>query len=260
MEKLRFTLIQCRNPDDPMREQEIQCFRQALNLPECQLTALNIVEENLDIRLLDHTDAILVGGSGDYGVIDGDAFLHPLFEFLGYVCETSFPMFASCFGFQALCQALGGNVIRDAQNKEVGTYELQLTDAGKADPLFGQLPEQFYAQVGHKDRAEKLPNGAVNLASSAKAPFQAYKMENKPIYATQFHPELTMAQNRERFEIYINNYTNRKTGMDAESIRSSYRESRETHRLLPSFVENILLAKTTPGSVDFGGIGISNFK
>ena len=104
---------------------------------------------------------------------------------------------------------------------------MQLTDEGKSDPLFGQLPQQFYGQVGHKDRAEKLPTGAVNLAFSDNAPSQAYKIENKPIYATQFHPELTMAQNRERSEIYINQYTNEKIRMDADLIRNSYRESRE---------------------------------
>ncbi len=83
----------------------------------------------------------------------------------------------------------------------------------------------------------------MNLAFSAKAPCQAYKIENKPIYATQFHPELTMAQNRERFEIYIDQYTNEKTRMDADLIRNSYRESRETYRLLPLFVEKVLLAE-----------------
>ncbi len=243
MENLRFTLIQCRNPHDPMREQEIQCFYQALNFPGSIVSDVNILEELPHTKLFEQTDAILVGGSGDFGVIDGYSFLKPLFEFLGDVCEAGFPMFASCFGFQALCQALGGNVIRDAKNAEVGTYEMQLTDEGKSDPVFGQLPQRFYGQVGHKDRAEKLPTGAVNLAFSAKAPCQAYKIENKPIYATQFHPELTMAQNRERFEIYIDQYTNEKARMDADLIRNSYRESRETYRLLPLFVEKVLLAE-----------------
>ncbi|MCH7679729.1 type 1 glutamine amidotransferase [candidate division KSB1 bacterium] len=245
MENLKFTLIQCRNPDDPMREQEIQCFSQALNFPGAIVTGVNILEEIPHTKLFEQSDAILIGGSGDYGVIDEHAFLHPLFKFLGDACEAGFPMFASCFGFQALCQALGGNVIRDSKNTEVGTYKIQLTDEGKVDPLFSELPEQFYAQVGHKDRADKLPIGAVNLAFSDKAPCQAYKIKNKPIYATQFHPELTMAQNRERFEIYIDGYTHDKTGMDAELIRNSYRESRETYRLLPLFVEKVLLAEKT---------------
>ena len=52
-----------------------------------------------------------------------------------------------------------------------------------------------------------------------------------------------MAQNRERFEIYIDQYTNEKTRMDADLIRNSYRESRETYRLLPLFVEKVLLAE-----------------
>jgi len=118
MESLRFTLIQCRNPDDPMREQEIQCFYQALNFPGSIMTDVNILEELPHTKLFEQTQAILVSGSGDFGVIDGHSFLKLLFEFLGDVCEAGFPMFVSCFGFQALCQALGGNVIRDAKNAE----------------------------------------------------------------------------------------------------------------------------------------------
>ncbi len=43
MENLRFTLIQCRNPHDPMREQEIQCFYQALNFPDSIVSDVNIL-------------------------------------------------------------------------------------------------------------------------------------------------------------------------------------------------------------------------
>ncbi len=36
--------------------------------------------------------------------------------------------------------ALGGDVIHDPDNTEVGTFEVELTDAGRQDPLFGDLP------------------------------------------------------------------------------------------------------------------------
>ena len=105
MENLRFTLIQCRNPDDPMRKQEIQCFYQVLNFPGSIVTAVNILEELPHTKLFEQTDAIIVGGSGDYSVIAGHSFLKPLFEFLGDVCEAGFPMFA--LRHRAACRLLG---------------------------------------------------------------------------------------------------------------------------------------------------------
>jgi len=87
-----------------MREQEIPCLSQALNFPGSIVTVINILEEIPHTKLFEQTDAILIGGSGDYGVVDRHSFLEALFAFLGDVCEASFPMFASCFRFQALCQ------------------------------------------------------------------------------------------------------------------------------------------------------------
>ena len=45
-----------------------------------------------------------------------------------------------------MARAMGGECVNDLPNAEVGTIELQLTDAGRDDPLFGQLPPTFLAQ------------------------------------------------------------------------------------------------------------------
>lgn len=240
MENLKFTLLQCRNPDDPMRQQEINCFLEVLKISRSQLTAINILSESPGDFIFDKTDLVLVGGAGDYSVLDDASFLPPFFDFFCQVCERGFPMFASCFGFQATCLALGGNVIADTENTEVGTYKLQLTQAGKADVVFGVLPEMFDAQMGHKDRASQLPSEAINLAFSERAPFQAFKIKDKPIYATQFHPELNVAQNRERFETYINAYAGKNIKQDVETIRNSFRETKETYSLLPTYISEVL--------------------
>ena len=52
---------------------------------------------------------------------------------------------------------------------------MELTEEGASDPLFGQLPRRFIAQMGHFDRAIELPSGVPNLATSvaSKAPAQA---------------------------------------------------------------------------------------
>lgn len=228
-----------------MRQQEVSCFLSALQISESQLTAVNIPYDKLNADLFCNTDVFLVGGAGDYSVLDSWPFLSGFFDFLNEICEKGVPMFASCFGFQALCLALGGRVVADPQNAEVGTFEMQLTEAGKADGVFGRLPEKFNAQMGHKDRAENLPAGVVHLVFSEKVFYQAFKLPERPIYATQFHPELTVEQNRQRFNHYLHQYSQMKAGIEIEQIRNSFRETQEANSLLQWFVDEIVQKSDT---------------
>ncbi len=228
-----------------MREHEIACFRQALPDAASPFRTINLPYDRLDASAFEDTDVFLVGGAGEFSVLDAHRFLHHFFEFLGEVCQRGQPMFASCFGFQALCVALGGEVIHDPGRAEVGTYELFLTDAGRGDPLFGRLPERFNAQLGHKDRATRLPESCINLAGSARSPYQALRISGQPIYATQFHPELTHRQNRERFEAYLEGYSGEQIGLDVSSVRESFRESKETSALLSEFINRFVCHKET---------------
>lgn len=69
-------------------------------------------------------DALMVGGSGDFYVSDANL---PHFEgfldLLREIVEIGLPMFASYFGYQRLVEALGGEIIFDPANTEVGTFE-----------------------------------------------------------------------------------------------------------------------------------------
>ena len=103
--------------------------------------------------------------------------------------------------------ALGGTVEADEDAAEVGTYEIELLEAGTADPLFSGIPTRFDAQLGHKDRAIILPSGITNLARSERCPYQAMRIGDGHVYATQFHPELTGKNNLGRFNRYLDLYS-----------------------------------------------------
>jgi len=239
MQQLRFTLLQCRNHDDAMLEHELLAFSQALDIAPEQIRGVNMLSGMPDVSDLAKGEIVLVGGAGDFSVLDDALFLHDFFAFLVDLAEAAIPTFASCFGFQGMCVAYGGEVIHDEANSEVGTFELYVTDEAKTDPVFGHLPASFPAQLGHKDRAVRIPHNAVPLAYSKRAPHQAFKIAGKPIYATQFHPELTMQQNRERFERYIRGYANVLSHNDAATIRESFRPSPESRTLLTRFVQEV---------------------
>ena len=105
---------------------------------------------------------------------------------------------------------------------------LQLTDAGRDDPLFGQLPPTFAAQAGHEDHVVELPPDAVLLASSARVPEQAFRFAGQPIYCTQFHPELDRAAMMERVVAYPE-YVARIARMPYDEFIHSCRETPEAN-------------------------------
>jgi len=116
--------------------------------------------------------------------------------------DTNTPGFGLCFGHQLLGTLMGSTVETDLQCAEVGTIELSLTPAGKNDPVFGQIPASFAAQTGHSDYVTHPPPGVTVLVHGGKIPTQAFKVNNKNFYSTQFHPDLSGEQARERYRAY----------------------------------------------------------
>ena len=185
-----FLLLQVRNPDDPMREHEVQCFSRSLRCDRDQIRVFDLLSGAPSQRELGEADVVLLGGSGDYSVAKGGPWLSAALETMRQLHEASKPTFASCWGFQAMARALGGEVVTNRSRAEVGTLWLELTPEGKKDPVFGPLGDRFQVQIGHEDIVTKLPEEATLLASSPSVQNEAFRFDDKPIYCTQFHPEL----------------------------------------------------------------------
>jgi len=231
-------LFQARDPEDRMREQEHRCFVERTALPADCIGTHDLLEGPPTLRELRRFDALMVGGSGDFYVSKGDLpGSSRLFDLLLEVVETGHPTFASCFGYQCLIEALGGKVVHDPGRTEVGTYRLTLTTEGRQDELFGCLPESFQAQMGHKDRASRQPGVIPNLARSELCPYQALRIPGKPVWATQFHPELDRVTNQERFEHYLDGYAAHMSETERREALSRFEESPEASSLLACFID-----------------------
>ena len=198
----RYLLLQVRDSDDPMRVHEVGCFERCLHLPEGRISVFDLLQGAPSARDLDDADVVLLGGSGDYSVARGGPWLAGALETMVGLYDTSKPTFASCWGFQAMAQALGGEVVTDHSRAEVGTVWLELTVAGGSDPVFGPLGKRFQAQIGHEDIVTAIPRGATLLASSERVENQAFRFDGKPIYCTQFHPELSRSDLLARIRRY----------------------------------------------------------
>lgn len=221
-----------------MRQHEHQCFLERSGLQAEQVTCHDLTEGPPTASEVTAFDALLIGGSGDFYVSRRNL---PDFErfigLLGALVDRGHPTFGSCFGYQCLVEALGGEVVHDPTSAEVGTYELRLTEEGRRDPLFSTLPSVFRAQMGHKDRARRHPDGLPNLAASDLSPMQALRVPDQPIWATQFHPELTEETNVHRYLHYLDGYAPDLTEAERAERISRFEASPEASSLLRLFLD-----------------------
>jgi len=247
MPRLRYLLLQTRNSDDDMRAQEVRCFSRALDCDANDIAVVDFLQRGPTPDDLDAADMVLLGGSGHYSAaaeLDGpsepgrprpSSWLERSLDFLRDLHRRAKPTFASCWGFQAMARALGGRCIHDPPYAELGTIELHLTDAGRADPVFGPLPPTFTGQAGHEDHVTELPPDAVLLASSDRVRHQAFRFAGKPIYCTQFHPELNRQAIIERVRAYPE-YVERIAAVPHDQFLATVRETPEANQLLRRFV------------------------
>jgi GMP synthase (glutamine-hydrolysing) len=96
------------------------------------------------------------------------------------------PVWGVCLGAQLLAASLGAGVA-PGPAPEVGVLRVYRTAAGRADPVFSALPDEFLALQWHADTFA-LPAGAVQLARSDAYEQQAFVVNRA--YGLQFHIEV----------------------------------------------------------------------
>jgi len=203
----RYLLMQSRDPGDPMREHEVECFASSLGVARGGIAVVDLLARAPTREELRGAHAVLMGGSGDYSCLDPFPWIGRMVDYVrDEVVPSGVPTFASCFGLQILTLALGGTMIRDPKHREVGSIDLSLTPASASDPLFAPLPPVFVGQAGHTDRATESPPGTDLLASSAQCPVNAFRVRGRPVWATQFHPELDPDAVAKRYMRYMEKY------------------------------------------------------
>ncbi len=139
-----------------------------------------------------------------------------------------------------MARAMGGEVVTDISRAELGTLDVGLTEAGNTDPLFASLGDTFRAQMGHHDIVDRLPEDAILMASTSTVQNQAFRFDGKPIYCTQFHPELNRENLIERVRAYPQ-YVERVAHMTMEQFIDRCEDTPTTEALLPRFVKNVFL-------------------
>ncbi|HEY3549810.1 MAG TPA: type 1 glutamine amidotransferase [Gaiellaceae bacterium] len=164
---------------------------------------------------VDSYDAVLVfGGSMHVDQEEQHPWLRDESGWLGTLLDGTTPTLGICLGSQLLARAAGAWV-GPLPVPEIGWTEVELTEAGAADPVLSALPPRFEALQWHH-YAHELPEGAAALAHSA-ASLQGFRLGDS-CWGVQFHPEVTEPQ----LERWIGDKTD--LPADPERLRAETRE------------------------------------
>ncbi|MBC6436442.1 type 1 glutamine amidotransferase [Nostoc sp. HG1] len=240
---LKILLLQIRS-DTITRLEELDEFVRYSRLEAHQFSVLDVfATPDFSPTQIEGYDALFIGGSSDASVTQPELypFVEPTKKLIIHCLNESIPVFASCFGFQAAIEALGGSVIVDKPNMEMGTYPLWLTENAASDLLFHDVPNGFLAISGHKERAVSMPKDAILLAYSDLCPYHAFKIANKPFYGFQFHPEVDAKDLAIRISRYQDRYLDDRDLLDR--ILNSLQDTPIANQLIEKFVDRILLAQ-----------------
>ena len=108
---------------------------------------------------------------------------------------TGVPTFGICYGFQAMAQALGGEVAQTGLS-EFGGTQITVTDAGSA--LFAGTPETQTVWMSHGDAVHRAPDGFTVVAVSDGAPVAGFEDTSRGLAGVQFHPEVMHSEHGQK--------------------------------------------------------------
>ncbi|MGI8881130.1 MAG: glutamine-hydrolyzing GMP synthase [Jatrophihabitans sp.] len=100
--------------------------------------------------------------------------------------DAGVPVFGICYGFQAMTQALGGEVA-DTGGSEFGRTSLTVLDPGV---LLRGLSGEQQVWMSHGNEVTRAPDGFVVTGRSAGAPVAAFEDVGRGLAGVQFHPEV----------------------------------------------------------------------
>ncbi len=239
---LKLLLLQIR--DQPrVRREEHASFCDYSGLEPDQLDIHNTFDKpRFGPEILEGYDALIVGGASEASVLEPDnyPFVGASIALMRHCIELDFPVFASCFGFQLAVLALGGTIIRDERDFEIGTVAISLDPVAAQDPIFCDVPDGFAAVSVHRERSKACPPGATRLAFT-QACCHAFKVDGSQFWAFQFHPEVDRARLVERLTIFKQHYTD---GDDhLEQVLANAEETPFSNALVGKFVDRIVLGQ-----------------
>jgi len=146
-----------------------------------------IREENLEnvYNHLNEVDAIVVTGSRKFAAL-GEIDV----KLVNFIRKVDIPLFSICYGHQVMCYSYGCRL----GHMEKPIKGIETVEIVHDDEIFLGLGKRIQVRESHYDYVVLEQDtfkfaGLTLLARSKSCQVEAVKLEKKPMYGTQFHPE-----------------------------------------------------------------------
>lgn len=145
------------------------------------------LDQQLSADLEDVAGLVVLGGTMDVSDLPDYPHMETTLELIREAADLGLPALGICLGGQLAAHALGGRAYRSPNGHEYGWVRLELTAAGRLDPVLGALGGGAEVYCSHHDVFDPPP-GAELLASGGDSPTQAFRLGS--VVGVQFHPEV----------------------------------------------------------------------
>ena len=137
------------------------------------------VSKSFDLNLLENYDSIILSGrrKNDKKINEINS------KIINFSIKTNTKLLGICYGAEILALTLGGTIRKTSIQKGDETVEVL-----RENSIFSNSLNVFES---HSFEISKLPKSLIALGKSKNCKYEIIQYEAKPIYGTQFHPEMS---------------------------------------------------------------------
>lgn len=232
---INITVIQYRTDESRLHEQ--RCFQDQFSKLGVEFEFINAIEEDLSTDVIEDTHGLILGGSTEFSLSKLDwgdhTWIDTSFNILNELTNRELPTLGICFGYHLIALHQGGKITNEDKYHQSGSFQLSLSQHKHKCDIFSNLPEEFYAQLGHVDTPVDLPENGLSLASSNEVPHQAFKVEDRPVWGVLFHPELNKQRAKERLAMFLDcEVGSEEFNQEVKKLESSPESQRVIHEFI----------------------------
>ena len=137
------------------------------------------------------------------------------------VFQSGLPVLGICYGQQALCAQLGGEVSL-SDHQEFGHATVDVTEDCTLFHGAWEPGGREQVWMSHGDHVTRLPQGFRSVARSPGAPFAVIADDERRYYGVQFHPEVVHTPHGRQL---LRNFTHQVAGLAGGWSMAGFREA-----------------------------------